>query len=572
MPIIYEAQPVFDGAERVSTRQSAQAIRANERMRSVGGEAVAQALEHIGGTVNGLIDALGRTVNGVFDEITVTDAATGAIIGWIGTNAATGAQGGWFYELYAAGDGPDTAPFVVQNGRLTITLGDDTDAAVLTVKDGSGNVVVQAGLFDGEYGIAAQNLWLGPDADPATAVLWSNGTGTFIGENGFIELLDADGNPNAWIGARTFSAVDYAGGHVVEWRIGGDVADPTTAVIVADVNGDVTIAGGDVYLGPGATGDGGRLFGYTGTDLTAWIGSGDIAASVAITNVVAGTVTTGAAHGLLVGDWTFIEGTSNAAHRGIWEVATVPGATSFTATGLSGNSTGGTSTKQQTGAWFAEIRAAGTGPADALIVGDDTGLTIGDAAGSRIEVDASGNVELIDASISVANTNYTVSLNAGSTFKVTNNNTAADQFEITLVSDELTFVFRDKNGVVRHNIFATHAGNSSIQGTSFVVGASTVIDSSTNASFNSLSLSTDLTVANGGTGASTAAGARTNLSVYSIAEVDTLLAGYLTQAQADLLYSPLGHGHTGSIVAVGNHTHGGVVVGDGGHTHTITIT
>jgi hypothetical protein len=83
---------------------------------------------------------------------------------------------------------------------------------------------------------------------------------------------------------------------------------------------------------------------------------------------------------------------------------------------------------------------------------------------------------------------------------------------------------------------------------------------------------TDITVADGGTGASTEADARTNLDVYSKAEVDALIASFLTQADADLLYAALGHGHTGVISSVGNHTHGGAVAGDGGHGHTIAIT
>ena len=67
-----------------------------------------------------------------------------------------------------------------------------------------------------------------------------------------------------------------------------------------------------------------------------------------------------------------------------------------------------------------------------------------------------------------------------------------------------------------------------------------------------------LNIANGGTGASTAAGARTNLDVYSKSEVDNLLAG-----KSDTT-------HTHTVNSNGSHNHGGAVSTDGSHTHTLS--
>jgi hypothetical protein len=85
-----------------------------------------------------------------------------------------------------------------------------------------------------------------------------------------------------------------------------------------------------------------------------------------------------------------------------------------------------------------------------------------------------------------------------------------------------------------------------------------VIDENRDAAFNSLNLITELAIAEGGTGANTAAGARTNLDVYSKAEVDALLADK----------AAFSHGHT--ALSAGSHDHGGSVPSGGSHTHGVT--
>lgn len=111
-----------------------------------------------------------------------------------------------------------------------------------------------------------------------------------------------------------------------------------------------------------------------------WIGSHDSADPVAITNIVGGLATTGAPHGLKVNDITLLAATTNALHNGYFVVATTPTGSTFTATGISGNSTGGTSTKQYQGGWLRTLAVGGTSPADAHFLADvDGSLTIIDA-------------------------------------------------------------------------------------------------------------------------------------------------------------------------------------------------
>jgi hypothetical protein len=93
----------------------------------------------------------------------------------------------------------------------------------------------------------------------------------------------------------------------------------------------------------------------------------------------------------------------------------------------------------------------------------------------------------------------------------------------------------------------------------------------TGASFWALDLDNPLALTEGGTGATSASGARSTLSLYSISEVDTLLANYYTKSEVDGLLlgkASVIHGHSASSTS--NHTHGGAVPGDGGHTHLIS--
>ena len=61
-----------------------------------------------------------------------------------------------------------------------------------------------------------------------------------------------------------------------------------------------------------------------------------------VTSTTGGVVTATADTEFLVGDTVYLSGTSNPAHNGVWVVATEPSSSSFTASGLTGDSTGGT--------------------------------------------------------------------------------------------------------------------------------------------------------------------------------------------------------------------------------------
>jgi hypothetical protein len=90
-----------------------------------------------------------------------------------------------------------------------------------------------------------------------------------------------------------------------------------------------------------------------------------------------------------------------------------------------------------------------------------------------------------------------------------------------------------------------------LAGFSLTINGVPVIDENQDASFNSLNLVNPLQLSEGGTSGASAADARTNLSVYSKAEVDALIAALTTSS-------------------AGSHTHGGAVAADGSHTHTIS--
>lgn len=554
MPLLYQSDPPVspDFAPRIAVQDLAETI----RQRGMKGELIAQGFEQVGEAFGRLVEGLTNTVNGRFGEVLVTDSATDSIVGWIGTR--DGYEGGWFRNLYVGGAGPDSAPFVADvNGRVTLALGATDDQAFIEVLD-SGNLrVVWMGRDNGYYGLATENLWVGPGANPTTAVLWSDGTGTFIGKNGFISLLDSSGAENAWIGARTIGASAFAGGWAREWRIGGN--DTGSAVIIADLNGDVSIAGGDVYLGPGPNGLGGRLFSYTGNTLTGWIGSGDVATPVAVTGIAGGTVTTSAAHGLLAGDYTFLDGTSLAAHNNqAVQVATVPFATTFTVTGLTGSSTGGTSTKQLTGAWFQEVRAGGAGPLSAYLIANSSGLDILNAditisqGDTLIAINGTDGLKITDtvdgtyAQIrdgAVTVTNGIARSQIGAISFETRYAVGAARISGTASSGASVFQMYDSTGTLRVTIQADSVnGFANFQ--SLRVAGSVIVDSALNAAVGSLTV--------GGVPIGSMA-FKNSSDYYTAAQVDTLLLGY---AQAVHSHTNITITGTSGTVA---HTHSGNV-------------
>lgn len=115
-------------------------------------------------------------------------------------------------------------------------------------------------------------------------------------------------------------------------------------------------------------------------DTVGWIGSAEAAPAVNITSIVAGLVTTAAVHKLKAGHTVLIEGTTSAATHGYWVVDTVPTTDTFTATSLTGSSTGGTMTLIFAGGWLKTLAVSGTSFSNAHLVADvDGALYITDA-------------------------------------------------------------------------------------------------------------------------------------------------------------------------------------------------
>jgi hypothetical protein len=349
------------------------------------------------------------------NEFVVTDPATGRMVFWVGTRAGASQlyKGFWGHDGYLGGDDPENAPLYAEDGRLTIVLGDADDAAGLTVLDGDGNVVVQMGKFGDLYGIHALNAWFGTTPEDA---------------------------------------------------------------VVKIVGGELTIAGGDILLGPGDTGNGGNLYVYDATDVVVKLGTFAVATAVAVSSTNAGTVNTSTAHGLAVDDWTRLEGNSNAAHDGVWKVTAVGGANTFSVSGMTGTGSGGTSTKQQAGAYSKIIRAGGTDSVDARFATEaDGSLRIGVAGGARLEVDSTGDLSLTDATLEIDLNGVTTSVkNLASSYigtagiKVQNNTSGkySELGDLGLVVASGLAVLQDEGASGYGQLFlADTGGNRTVEGT-----------------------------------------------------------------------------------------------------------
>lgn len=234
-------------------------------------------------------------------------------------------------------------------------------------------------------------------------------------------------------------------------------------------------------------------------------------------------------------------------------------------------------------------------------VAADGSILIGETAGPRVEIDgATGDMDITDAVITLEKNGIITTIGNNPDTSATGfagltiyDDTDDDGIEITkdaiyivkaggvssrldatTTEHQLVLSGSGGSGIYAHNalalltnqvILAAGPAELSFNGT-------TVIDGSRNGFFAALTLATDLAITEGGTGASDPATALANLGGTTLAAVQAWVnaQGFLTQAQADLLYSALGHTHALSINAVGSHTHGGVVAADGGHSHTGT--
>lgn len=484
----------------------------------IGAGPTAEALRQVQTGFNTLTRAL-RTPQSV-EEFEVTEPS-GRQIFWVGSRVVNNAvfRGFWSQEGYLGGTSADDAPlYADENGLITFTLGGADDAAAIVVLDENGNEVVRIGKINttpDEYGIYARAAKIG----------------------------------------------------------GPDVDNP---IIFADSQGLVTINGGSIRIGPGASGLGGTIDVYDASDaLIATLGMYDAVAAVAVSTTNAGTVTTSAAHGLVANDYTRLVGNTTAAHNRIWKVVTAPTSTTFTVTGMTGTGTGGTSTKQSAGKWSMTDRIGGTSPSTAKVIAD-----------------ASGNVSISDATVTINGSGYTITISAADGVKV--QNVANESYSrlqsgyLEIIGTGASAVFtanyndsdflisrsgssevyaevrstgsmlrlKDQTGATAIELDGSSGSTGVIINGSLRINGTTTIDGSRNATLASLDLTTALAVSDGGTGATDATTARSNLSVYSIAQVDALLAAKANSA------------HTHNTIAIATTAGGGVAA----HTHTGSVT
>ena len=148
------------------------------------------------------------------DPIQVT-APDGSLIAEIGIlldqQTNTSYSGIWGNNLFIGGNGPSSAP-LFSNGLVTI-IGKN---GFLELQDGSGNIIGLIGVFtDPNTGNPFSGLWTnhlfvggtGPDSSP----LFSNGTETAIGKNGYVGVLDPYNNLGAWLGTQSESSQNISG-------------------------------------------------------------------------------------------------------------------------------------------------------------------------------------------------------------------------------------------------------------------------------------------------------------------------------------------------------------------------
>jgi hypothetical protein len=255
--------------------------------------------------------------------------------------------------------------------------------------------------------------------------------------------------------------------------------------LIFDVDGNATFKGGKIYIGPGATGDGGQVFIMTHSTITGFLGSGDIEAPIAITTISGSTVNTSTNPGVIPGDFVSIDGNSNPANNRIWEVDTVA-PTSYTTTVPLATGSGGTSTKQAVGAWLRELRVGGSDPATASVVADDLTWTITDipfifgeaTSNTSTHINASplGGVRVIASSGKDA-------VLTGGTLTFRHNGATAGVFIEANSTNGGIFSLRTTGGVPTIDMFGSSGVISAaavtggvITGTNYTVGATPGID------------------------------------------------------------------------------------------------
>lgn len=213
-------------------------------------------------------------------------------------------------------------------------------------------------------------------------------------------------------------------------------------------------------------------------------------------------------------------------------------------------------------------------------VASDGSILIGEAAGPRLEISAAGDMSITDAIISLNSNGITTDINnqALSDFGLTDSaglkmqdNTSDDY--VALTPDKL-MMYDDSTAapIVLLGRFNFGFGDTilfDIQGGIFCEDITVTGEIEADV----VTANTPILVVSGGTGSNTAAGARTNLDVYSKAETDALVADlsdYYTKTEIDNFLS-------GINAALANksdigHSHGTLSItsttGTVAHTHT----
>jgi hypothetical protein len=334
----------------------------------------------------------------------------------------------------------------------------------------------------------------------------------------------------------------FEGAAFRELRAGG-ITDPVTgnfnplnAKFVCDNSGTVTLKGSTLYLGPGTTGDLGKIFLYSQTSVYGFWGIADVGSTIPVTSQTNGSFTCGIAHTLTVGDYVRVHGNSLTAANGTWQVTAVPTSTTFTVSGITGSGSGGSAEIEIVGIWSQEARFAGSDPSTAKFIAKNSQLSILNAtiklttATSELLLDSGTlqSTDLTTGSYAILGSGFLSLVHAGG---------GGASFQ------DRSWAITDGSGFTRGS--GTYTGSAFELTISAALGSQKIKLTDTGANFL-VPINFD---------SASAASTRTNLDVYSKAEVDTLLAGKSSSTHSHALAVntttvssvPSSHSHTGSI-------------------------
>jgi hypothetical protein len=255
-----------------------------------------------------------------------------------------------------------------------------------------------------------------------------------------------------------------------------------------------------------------------------------------VTTQTNGTFTCGTVHTLVPGDYVRVHGNSLTGANGTWQIVSTPTSTTFTVAGITGTGTGGTAEIEMVGIWSQEARFAGSDPSSAKFIAKNSTLSIINAAIHLLTVSSdllldSGTMKCTDVSTG----RYTL-LSTGFMSMVAPSAGGS-------VFDQHSWSFTDSSGFTRGS--GTYTGSAFELIISATLGVQKIKLTDTGANF--------LVPINFDTASATST--RSNLSVYSKAEVDSLLAGKASNTHSHILALdtttvssvPSSHSHTGSI-------------------------